>query len=74
MTSNVVERTRLAAEELGVAHPYLYINYAATGRADEVFAGYGEGNLERLRRIQREFDADGIFTSSGLWKGFMKLL
>ena len=51
MTRNVVERTRSAARRTGVAHPYLYINYAATGRADEVFARYGEDNLARLRRM-----------------------
>lgn len=74
MTTNVVERTSSVARALGVAHPYLYINYAAGGRADEVFAGYGEENAQRLRKIQRSVDPAGVFTANGLWRGFMKLL
>ena len=73
MTRNVVERTKSVPRRAGVAHPYLYINYAAAGRADEVFAGYGGANLRRLRRVQKEFDPDGVFAASGLWRVFMKL-
>lgn len=73
MTRNVVERTRSAAKKAGFAHPYLYVNYAAAGRAGEVFAGYGEESLARLRRIQAEVDPAGLFTANGLWRGFMKL-
>lgn len=74
MTRIIVERIRSAARRAEVAHPYLYINYAAAGRADEVFAGYGEKNLERLRETQRAVDPDGVFTANGLWRGFMKLI
>jgi len=49
------------------------MNYAWTGQADKVFAGYGESNAERLREIQRAVDPRGIFTLRGLWRGFMKL-
>lgn len=73
MTKNVVERTRSAAYREGVAHPYLYLNYAAAGRSAEVFAGYGEAHADRLRTIQAAVDPEGIFTASGLWRGFMKL-
>ena len=73
MTTNVVQRTRSAARRAGVAHPYVYLNYAAAGRAEEVFAGYGQENVDRLREIQAAVDSDGVFTANGLWRGFMKL-
>ncbi|GME33568.1 putative FAD binding domain protein [Neofusicoccum parvum] len=74
MTTNVLDRINSAAEALGVDHPYRYINYAMDGQADEVFAGYGHANAQRLREIQRAVDPRGVFTSNGLWRGFMKLL
>lgn len=73
MTNNVIERLRSTASREGVAHPYLYLNYAAAGRAAEVFAGYGSSNGERLRAIQVALDPAGVFSASGLWRGFMKL-
>ncbi|KAL1622792.1 hypothetical protein SLS54_004812 [Diplodia seriata] len=74
MTVNVVDRIKAAAEALGADHPYLYVNYAMDGQADEVFAGYGEANVQRLKAIQRSVDPTGVFTSRGLWRGFMKLI
>ncbi|KAF4535233.1 FAD binding domain containing protein [Lasiodiplodia theobromae] len=74
MSANTIARIESAAKELGVAHPYRYINYARKGEAEEVFAGYGEANVQRLKEIQRAVDPDGVFTSHGLWTGFMKLL
>ncbi|EAW22250.1 FAD-binding oxidoreductase [Aspergillus fischeri NRRL 181] len=67
-------RIEAVAKELKVADRYLYINYASAAQADKVFAGYGEKNWQRLRDIQRSVDPRGIFTSKGLWKGFVKLL
>ncbi|GIJ89551.1 hypothetical protein Asppvi_008493 [Aspergillus pseudoviridinutans] len=74
MSVNVVRRLQAAAENLGVANRYLYVNYASAAQTDAFFAGYGTGNMRRLREIQRAVDPDGIFTSKGLWKGFVKLL
>ncbi|KAF4314142.1 putative FAD binding domain protein [Botryosphaeria dothidea] len=74
MTTNTLNRIKSAAEELGVAHPYRYMNYAMASQADEIFAGYGDGNAQRLREIQRAVDPSGVFTSQGLWRGFIKLL
>lgn len=74
MTKNVIERTQSAAKHAGVAHPYLYLNYAAAGRSADVFAGYGQENAKRLQSIQRAVDPNGVFTANGLWRGFMKLL
>ncbi|KAL4816662.1 FAD binding domain protein [Aspergillus spinulosporus] len=74
MTENTIARIREAAERLGVANRYLYINYASAQQADGVFAGYGEENVQRLKAIQRAVDPRGVYTSKGLWRGFVKLL
>lgn len=68
---NFIDGFKEAAEELGVLHPYLYVNYADKGQ--DVFASYGEENNRRLIEIQKSVDPKGIFTSSGLWRGFFKL-
>ncbi|OGM51271.1 FAD binding domain protein [Aspergillus bombycis] len=73
MTENTIRRIREAAETLDVAHPFLYVNYASAAQASEVFTGYGEENVQRLRDIQRAVDPRGVFTSRGLWSGFAKL-
>ncbi|KAF3018999.1 hypothetical protein E8E14_012878 [Neopestalotiopsis sp. 37M] len=73
MTTSVVDRIAVAAQELQVYDPYMYINYAYAGQADKVFSGYGEENRQRLKAIQASVDPDGVFTSQGLWRGFMKL-
>lgn len=72
--SNVVERMRSTAHRAGVAHPYLDLNYEATGRVAYVFAGYGKINAERLRSIQVAVDPNGVFSASGLWRGFVKVI
>ncbi|KAL2826687.1 hypothetical protein BDW59DRAFT_160879 [Aspergillus cavernicola] len=74
MTDNTVRRVEEAAQAAGVANRYLYINYASAEQGDRVFAGYGEENVERLKAIQRAVDPRGIFTSKGLWRGFIKLM
>lgn len=74
MTTNAIRRIELAAQNLGVANRYKYINYASAQQAREVFSSYGEDNLQRLKEIQKAVDPRGIFTSKGLWTGFVKLL
>lgn len=73
MTRNVVSRVKATASSLGVLNRFVYMNYAWAGQAEEVFAGYGEENAARLRRVQGEVDPKGVFTRMGLWRGFMKL-
>ena len=59
---------------LGVYRPYMYVGYARSGQDAEVFAGYGEKNLKRLTEIQKSVDPRGVFTSTGLWRGHMKII
>lgn len=75
MTTNVISRVRAAAQELGVLNEFMYIGYSqSSDQADLIFAGYGAENHQRLISIRKEVDPEGIFTSKGLWTGFMKLL
>ncbi|KAJ5712161.1 FAD-binding domain-containing protein [Penicillium malachiteum] len=73
MTANVVERLNGTAQNLGIATRYKYINYASAAQASEIFAGYGDENVQRLKSIQKAVDSHGVFTSEGLWHGFFKL-
>ncbi|KAI9035692.1 FAD-binding oxidoreductase [Aspergillus affinis] len=74
MTANIIQRLSVAANDLGVASQYKYINYASAAQASTVFDGYGDENVHRLKIIQKAVDPHGVFTSQGLWHGFMKLL
>ncbi|KAJ5972724.1 FAD linked oxidase N-terminal [Penicillium vulpinum] len=74
MTTDTIRRIKLAAQNMGVANRYMYINYASAEQASEVFSGYGTDNFQRLKDIQKSVDPRGIFTSQGLWRGFVKLL
>jgi hypothetical protein len=52
------------AKEMGVWHRFKYANYAEAGQ--DVWGGYGEENLKRLKRVQRHLDPDGVFDEGGL--------
>lgn len=73
MTANVVERLNGTAQDLGVANRYKYINYASAAQAGQIFPGYGDENMQRLKSIQKAVDTRGVFTAEGLWHGFVKL-
>lgn len=70
--SNWVKKSTAATRDAGEHHPWMYINYAS--KEQDPCGGYGEENLERLRRIQRNVDPGGVFTSRGLCRGYFKLL
>lgn len=59
------------AQEMKVYHPYKYINYAEEWQ--DVFSGLGEKNLKGLRKLQRKYDPEEIFTKGGLCGGYFKL-
>ncbi|PVH74286.1 FAD-binding domain-containing protein [Cadophora sp. DSE1049] len=56
---NIIDRSVIIGKEMGVHHPFIYQNYAA--KSQDVFAGYSVENQERLRRIQKEVDPEGVF-------------
>lgn len=69
-TFDAIEAT---TKKHNVYHPYKYFNYAAAWQVEDVWAGYKDAELERLRRLQREYDPDQVFVSGGLSGGSLKL-
>ena len=65
------DRLTKLAKKMNIAHSFVYQNYAA--ESQDVFAGYGEKNLKRLKKIQNNVDPDGVFTKGGLCGGGFKL-
>ncbi|KAL1840463.1 hypothetical protein VTJ49DRAFT_460 [Mycothermus thermophilus] len=47
---------------------FIYMNYA--GKGQDVLAGYGKSNRERLRKIAKKYDPEGKLNK--LWKGYFK--
>ncbi|GMG30796.1 unnamed protein product [Aspergillus oryzae] len=66
-----VKKSTATTKDAGKHYPWLYINYASTDQ--DPFLSYGEANLQKLRRIQRDLDPQGVFTSEGLCRGYFKL-
>ncbi|KAH7388886.1 hypothetical protein BKA64DRAFT_725565 [Cadophora sp. MPI-SDFR-AT-0126] len=56
---NIIDRSVVVGKKMDVHHPFIYQNYAA--KTQDVFAGYSVENQERLRRVQKEVDPEGIF-------------
>lgn len=68
-TQRVIDRSITVAEKLGVANKYIYQNYAA--KDQDVLAGYGEVNRQRLIKISEKYDPKGVFQK--LQPGYFKL-
>lgn len=66
---NLIARVNSTAYAMGKGHPYIYQNYAA--KEQKVFEGYGEENHEKLRKISRKYDPEGVFQQ--LQPGYFKL-
>ena len=67
--SNIVDRAVVLAKEMDLHHRYIYQNYANISQ--DVFGGYGEDNRKKLKKIQKKYDPEGIF--SRLQPGYFKL-
>ncbi|QDS68879.1 hypothetical protein FKW77_007619 [Venturia effusa] len=69
---DIVRKSEKKAKEMGLWHPYKYINYAEDWQGD-VYEGYGEDNLRTLKALQRKYDPEGLFTKGGLCGGYFRL-
>lgn len=47
------------AKELGVFHPYIYMNYA--WKDQRVVDGYGQEMKKFLQDVSKKYDPDGLF-------------
>jgi FAD/FMN-containing dehydrogenase len=66
---NIVTSINSTAHQLGLGHRYIYQNYASA--AQNVFWGYGEENLEKLKAVRKKYDPSGVFEK--LQPGYFKL-
>lgn len=57
--SNFINRAVALGKEMGLYHPFVYMNYAHG--TQDVYGGYGEENRERLRGVRGKYDQEGVF-------------
>jgi hypothetical protein len=57
------------AKSLNLDHRFIYLNYATLDQ--DVFGGYGQKSLTRLRLVQKKYDPTGVFKR--LQPGYFKL-
>lgn len=55
----IVERSERIAKEMGLWHPFIYLNYADISQ--DVFSSYGAENQRKLKEIQEKWDPEGVF-------------
>ncbi|KAK4552246.1 hypothetical protein LTR86_010600 [Recurvomyces mirabilis] len=67
----VVDRIHEYAQSVGRDHPFIYQNYAGDAPNQNVFAGYGAENLDRLQQISAKYDANCVFQK--LQPGYFKV-
>lgn len=68
-SDRIIDSCITAAKELHLDYRYIYQNYAS--RRQNVFAGYGQENHNRLVQISRKYDPSQIFQR--LQPGYFKL-
>lgn len=59
ITRSTLESIEAFADKNGTGHRYRYLNYCADWQRP--FEGYGMENWERLKRVSRKYDPDGMF-------------
>ncbi|KAG4443016.1 hypothetical protein IFR05_001470 [Cadophora sp. M221] len=57
------------AKTMGLDNDFIYMNYA--NQDQDVYAGYGKANVDRLKAAQNKYDAQGVFKK--LQPGYFKL-
>ncbi|RAK96785.1 FAD-binding oxidoreductase, partial [Aspergillus ibericus CBS 121593] len=60
-----------ATKKAGLFDAFNYMGDAAGWQ--DIFGGYGEKNLERLRTVAKEYDPNGVLQKDGLMKGGFKV-
>ncbi|MCJ1461410.1 hypothetical protein MMC07_000007 [Pseudocyphellaria aurata] len=68
-SDRIIDTSIAAAKEMHLDHRYIYQNYAS--HRQDVFAGYGPVNHDRLVQISRKYDPNQIFQT--LQPGYFKL-
>lgn len=66
---NILDGCQAAASAVGLLNKYVYQNYASAGQ--DVFSGYGQKNLARLKAVSAKYDPAQVFQK--LQPGYFKL-
>jgi len=66
---SIMDQSIALAQKEGLYNRYFYQNYAAPGQ--NVFAGYGPTNQQRLIQISKKYDPQGVFQT--LQPGYFKV-
>jgi hypothetical protein len=66
---NMTDRANATAYAQGLGNRFIYQNYAALEQ--NVFAGYGKENAERLRKVSEKYDPNGVWQR--LQPGYFKV-
>ncbi|KAH6705324.1 FAD binding domain protein [Leptodontidium sp. MPI-SDFR-AT-0119] len=64
-----ISRSFDLAKSMGLDHDFIYMNYASQDQ--DVYAGYGKANVDRLKAVQKKYDPQGVFEN--LQPGYFKL-
>lgn len=65
----IISRFRTTADDLGMWHRFIFQDHAFEDQ--DVFGGYGQSNLGRMRSIREHVDPDEVFQK--LQRGYFKL-
>ena len=65
----IIDESIATAQTMQLDYRYIYQNYASLGQ--DVFAGYGPANRQRLIEISKKYDPDQVFQK--LQPGYFKL-
>lgn len=68
-TNRVIDNAVATAKSMNLDFKYIYQNYASANQ--DVFAGYGQANKQRLIDISTKYDPDQVFQK--LQPGYFKL-
>ncbi|KAH8900554.1 FAD-binding domain-containing protein [Thozetella sp. PMI_491] len=69
MANSILSKAVELGKQMGLHHPFIYPNYAATGQ--DIYAGFSAENRQRLLEIQEAYDPGRVF--SGLQPDHLKL-
>jgi FAD/FMN-containing dehydrogenase len=59
LAASALERLSTYARSIGADNEYVYLNYA--DRTQNPLRGYGDENVEYMRRVARGYDPTGVF-------------
>lgn len=59
LASSALDQLTTYARSIGADNKYIYLNYA--GQTQNPLKGYGQENVEYMRRVAREYDPTGVF-------------